>query len=58
MLPSDTGNTVVKDAAGFDLDSTNILFLIWIIHLVRTSFTKGNGLSDVFIPLGAECYRL
>jgi hypothetical protein len=35
MLPSDTSNTVVKDAVGFDLDSTNMLFLICIIHLLR-----------------------
>ncbi|HEU5240094.1 MAG TPA: hypothetical protein VFU37_23370, partial [Pyrinomonadaceae bacterium] len=35
-LPSDTRNTVVKNAIRLDLDSANMLFLILcIIHLLR-----------------------
>ena len=47
-LPSDTSNTVVKNAIRLHLDFTNILLLILcIIHLLRNESHQGNELSDV-----------
>ena len=47
-LPSDTSNTVVKNAIRLDLDFANMLLLILcVIHLLRNESHWRNALSDV-----------